>query len=292
MPQRLRDYYLSHGITSQAGSPDQGAKEGPSAIWPFSAISKYNESDRQSIIAALKQQPANRGFQGLWHRLQYGFGKLRKLIPQRGFIITFSGVEGVGTHTVIEATGHRISEELRLPVIVLPQRPGLLPAVRRTERSGNTVSLSPETISKRRGFVASLRFVYAHLDSLLAQCYIHLRYVMRGYVVLYDHYFDFSNDNEGNNVVLPAAFTTWWYRFLLKPDLNFLLYAPADVILQRKQELRAQDIEQLTGQYLALFQKLERRSGPGHYISVRNMRLGDTVERLFQHIKTQAEAAA
>ncbi len=117
---------------------------------------------------------------------------------------------------------------------------------------------------------------------------------MRGYVVLYDrYYFDFINDSKRSNIMLPSAFTAWWYRFLFKPDLNFFLYAPTDVILQRKQELDAASIEQLTGQYLALFNKLERRSaGQEHYISVRNLRLGDTLDTLFNHIKTRQAGAA
>jgi hypothetical protein len=117
---------------------------------------------------------------------------------------------------------------------------------------------------------------------------------MRGYVVLYDHYFDLFSDSHGSKVVLPAAYTSWWYRFLLKPDLNFLLYSPTHAVMERQQELSAQDIEQLTGQYLALFEKLERSSsGHAHFISVRNMRLGDTMETLFHYIKErQAEAAA
>jgi thymidylate kinase len=129
------------------------------------------------------------------------------------------------------------------------------------------------------------------LDYLLAQLYVQLRYVMRGYVVIYDHYFDLVSNGK-SKVTLPAVFTSWWYRFLLKPDLNFLLYAPVDVIRQRKQELSPEDIEKITGQYLALFDKLERKSGQGHYISVRNMRLGDTLETLFHHIKSHQVGAA
>lgn len=291
IPQQYRNHYLSLSVSTQFELMDQMHEEGMPSTRSFAAMLQYDDAARRQSIAFLKAQTLNKGFSGLWRRMQYGVDMLRNLLPQQGFIITFSGVDGAGKRTVIEATRHRINQELRMPVMVLPHRPSLLPISGRQESAKRSIAKLPQRPATRSLFQTRLRPLY-YVDYLLGQAYVHLRYVMRGYVVLYDHYFDFTNSNDDSNVILPAAFTTWWYRFLLKPDLNFLLYAPSEVILERKQELSAESIEHLTGQYLALFAKLERRSGQGHYISVRNLRLGETVETLFQHIKTRQEGAA
>jgi thymidylate kinase len=275
----------------------QMQEEGAPENKPFAAMLQYDESYRQRSRSYLKRLPVNRGIQWLRNTALYSVDMLRRLLPTRGFAITFSGIDGAGRNTVIDATRRRIVQELRMPVVVLPHRPSLLPMLMPSrfghERrgAGNAIPLS-QAIENPSLFGGLLRFVYYYIDYLIGQCYVYLRYVMRGYVVLYDHYFDLFSDSK-SNVVLPAAYTSWWYRFLLKPDLNFLLYAPTNVVMERRQELTAQDIDQLTGQYLALFQKLEQSSGSAHFISVRNMRLGDTMETLFHYIKErQAEAAA
>jgi thymidylate kinase len=294
MPQQHRDHYLGQSIGLQYELLHRLQEEGVSGSKSFAGMLQYDDANYERSVAFLKTLPENRGWNRLWHGIQHIADIMRGLLPKRGFAITFSGVDGAGKHTVIEATKHRITQELRMPVIVLPHRPSFL-SVLFPDRAYQGSAF--RTVSFRGARPASfaeaiLRFIYNYIDYFFAHCYVYLRYVMRGYVVLFDQYFYFINDSKSHNIILPSAFTSWWYRFLLKPDLNFLLYAPASVILERKQELSADDIERLTGQYLALFNKLERRSGHGHYISVRNMRLGDTVETLFQHIKMQAQTAA
>jgi thymidylate kinase len=241
-----------------------------------------------SLRKALKRIPANRGLRGLLHRLQHAFDLLTNLAPRRGFIITFSGVDDAGQRMVIEATRHRIRQELQAPVIVLPHQPrlaSLLALARRTQREAAGRSMNPGSAAESGRGLWALPLL-RRVEGLLVQAYVLFRYVLRGYVVLYDHYFD-CRESGNSQVHLPGVLTSWWYRFLVKPDLNFLLYAPAEVIRQRSQELSTEDIERLTGEYLALFNKLERRSGHGDFIPVRNTRLGDTLETLFRHIHTR-----
>lgn len=294
MPQSYRDHYLSQNMNVQSDLLRQMREEGAAENKNFAALLQYDDVNRERAVAFLKTMPANRGWAGIWHRMQHTGDRLRKLIPHRGYIITFSGVDGPGKSTVIEATRHRIDKELRTPVVVLRHRPSMLPVLSGVsyQQQGATATLQPKAAKLSR-IGTYMRFAYYYTDYLFGQCYVQLRYVMRGYVVLYDrYYFDFISDSKRNNIMLPSAFTTWWYRFLFEPDLNFFLYPPLDSGLPRKQELDAASIEQLTGKYLALFNKLEQRSGHGHYISVRNMRLGDTLDTLFNHIKTREASAA
>jgi len=73
---------------------------------------------------------------------------------------------------------------------------------------------------------------------------------LRGYVVLYDrHYIFDSSTNQTNDELNKQRFTTKIHRWMInnaysKPDLVIFLYAPAEVLFERKGEA---DIEYLEG---------------------------------------------
>ena len=69
------------------------------------------------------------------------------------------------------------------------------------------------------------------------------------------------------------------YQFLLKPDLNFFLYADTTTILARKQELAAKDIDELTNNYRNLFKELDQKQ-PEKYLAVENIQREDTLETI------------
>jgi thymidylate kinase len=230
----------------------------------------------QPLSEALKRHPANKGLRRWMRQLHHGWELLRSLAPRRGFIITFSGLDASAQRNVIEATRHRIRTELQAPVVVLPHRPRLKQVLAGQARRH-------KALSARRNLPGN-PLLRAGEDLLVQLCVL-LKHVLRGHVVLYDQYFDCEDAQQ--RVRLPAAFTSWWHRFLMKPDLNFLLYAPVNAVHERHRELSTDDIERLTGEYLALFSKLERQSGQGDFIPVRNTRLGDTLETLFRHIHTR-----
>ena len=52
---------------------------------------------------------------------------------------------------------------------------------------------------------------------------------------------------------MDSRITKTLYRFVHKPELNIFLYASPQVILKRKKELTAEDIESLTTNYQDLF---------------------------------------
>ena len=71
---------------------------------------------------------------------------------------------------------------------------------------------------------------------------------------MYDrYYFDFIIDGKRTNLELNQNLSKWLYRFVQKPRLNFFLYAPAEVILKRKQELQPKAIDSLTKGYKSIF---------------------------------------
>lgn len=260
------------------------------------ALSEYyhtpSPEKNQHILHLLAAQPENRGrrrLKNVWH---YMMDTLRSLMGRRGMVITFSGVDGAGKSTVIEKVRVWVEKLHRKRVVVLRHRPSLLPILSAWQKGKSRAEQDAASTLPRQGknrsiLSSMLRFLYYYSDYLFGQLYIYVRYILRGDIVLYDrYYFDFINDSRRSNIDLPASITQWGYRLLLKPDLNFFLYADADLILKRKQELSSETIEKLTTQYLSLFDRLNRAHRRARYIPIENVDLDQTLHRITHTIQS------
>ncbi len=78
---------------------------------------------------------------------------------------------------------------------------------------------------------------------------------------------------------------------MLKPDLNFFLYADTHTILSRKQELNKETIETLTTNYRDLFDDFENKYKASSYKSINNEELQDTISYIFENIKSKIKRA-
>lgn len=235
------------------------------------------------LLNKAKQLPENKGLLGFKNKLTYALDVISRLASQRGIIMTFSGVDGAGKSTVIAHTKQIITKKLRKDVVVIRHRPSLLPILSALTHGKAAAEQKAATTLPRQGknksFLSSLlRFSYYYLDYVFGQFYIYVNYVMRGKVVLYDrYYFDFINDSVRSNITLPKSWTKAGFKLLLKPHLNFFLYADPATILARKKELDAAAIQELTADYLSLFEELKSKK-PTHYMSIENINLQDTLE--------------
>jgi len=252
---------------------------------------KYDKFLKSLALKYILLATQNKGISGLFNKVKYGIDSVKHLFGTKGFIITFSGVDGAGKSTVIENIRQLVDKQLRKKVIVLRHRPGLLPILSAWKHGKKQAEIIAAQTLPRMGnnkskWSSRLRFCYYYLDYLLGQWYVQLRYVRLGYVVLYDrYYFDFINDAKRSNISLSPLFTTWCYHFLLKPRLNFFLYADDEIILKRKQELDAPTIRRLTKKYLSLFNTLKKNSEKALYIPLENNQLPDTLGLIFNYIK-------
>jgi thymidylate kinase len=247
-------------------------------------------SGKEPLLSMLKSAKENKRFGKIKNNILYIADTLSDLFLQKGTVITFSGVDGAGKSTVIENIRKEVDKKLRRRVVVLRHRPSVLPilsawtkgkkaaeqaAAERLPRQGSNTALIPSL----------LRFAYYYTDYFFGQFYIQLRYVMRGYTVLYDrYYFDFMADARRSNIELPAWLTKLGYKLLLKPHVNFFLYADSHVVLERKQELDKETIQQLTGSYLGLFESLGKHDSRKRYIPLENQDLKLTVKRIMDQL--------
>jgi len=254
----------------------------------------HDKIQQQELMHLMKKEKENKASALFINTLYYFLDTFRLFLLDKGMIITFSGVDGVGKSTVIAKTKREIEKKLRKRVVVLRHRPSILPILSawikgKVKAEQDAAHTLPRQGKNKSSLSSLLRFAYYYADYLFGQFYVYFRYVCRGYVVLYDrYYFDFINDSKRSNIQLPKKLAQIGYRFLIKPDLNFFLYADPDTILQRKQELDKTTIINLTDQYLALFEKLGKGTS-NRYFPVENTVLDTTIDYIMQ--KTIVKAA-
>lgn len=248
------------------------------------------KKDRINLISFIKNYKQNKGLQYISNTLFYAFDTIKKLIKEQGFTITFSGVDGAGKSTVIENIAEKIEKQLRKPVVVLRHRPSILPILSvwtkgKRQAHIDTISQLPRQGSNNSLWSSIFRFSYYYIDYLVGQFVIYFKYILRGYVVIYDrYYFDFINDSKRSNIILPKPIFRFGYHFLLKPQFNFFLFADADTILNRKKELSRSTIECLTTEYKSLFQALKMKNNASVYESIHNQELEVTLNQIVRTI--------
>ncbi|MFT4664969.1 MAG: thymidylate kinase [Gammaproteobacteria bacterium] len=253
-------------------------------------IAYNNLSTSVGLGKLINNQSANRGLQKMRNRFRYVLDTMKEAISSPGMIITFSGVDGAGKSTIIDKVKYNLEKKLRKRVVVIRHRPSILPILSAWTKGKVTAEKEAASRLPRQGkntnFFSSLfRFCYYYLDYLLGQFVIYFKYEFRGYVVLYDrYYFDFINDSKRSNIQLPAFLTRLGYNFLMKPNLNFFLYADPKLIRSRKKELDSETIERLTTKYKTLFKQLNERDAINSYVSIENIDLNVTLDSIINRI--------
>lgn len=248
---------------------------------------------KHGISGVLKQAPAlaeNRGLGRIRNIFNYILDTLKGMMTNRGFIITFSGVDGAGKSTVIEEVVRLVDKKYRRPVKVLRHRPSVLPILSsylygKAAAEQRSVAKLPRSGNNSSSISSLARFSYYYLDYQLGQWYVFFRYLLRGQVVVYDrYYYDFIVDAKRSNIQLPRWLSAAGFRLILKPAINIFLYAAPEVILGRKKELTATTITKLTQGYRSLFDQYQKRYLTETFTAIENVDLTDTIEQIDQLI--------
>ena len=243
---------------------------------------------RKKILNKIKTCPENTKLNSFTNKLRYWKDVIIDIRRKRGYAVSFSGVDGAGKSTVLLNINNSLRSKYRQQTIVLRHRPSLLPILSSFRYGKQQAQDRAKTTLPRKGknknSVSSLlRFSYYFLDYLIGQGFVYYKYILRGYIVLYDrYYFDFIADSKRSNIVLNKNFVKLLYRFVYKPQINIFLCAPPETILQRKQELNANDIQVLTHEYKLLFDEFAQRYKNQQYITISNVDLNKTIDTVIK----------
>ncbi|MCH2214890.1 MAG: phosphotransferase [Flavobacteriales bacterium] len=224
----------------------------------------------------------------LRENLNYLLDTIRGFVSPTGFMITFSGVDGVGKSTVLKLVEEKLQNQFRKEVVLMRHRPGILPilsALKHGRKKAEQIAsvTIPRKGRNRNRLSSVLRFAYYYSDYLFGQVYVYFKYITRGKVVLYDrYYFDFINDSKRSNICINRRIVKYLYTFILKPRLNIFLYTDPHIILSRKQELDKEDIVELSENYFALFKELEDKSIRQKYTAIENLELRTTIAEIIE----------
>ncbi len=263
------------------------------ADFTWAQLEKYDPQLRKKIVRQLCKNPENAFLKRQDRKVQYYGEVLRTLGRARGLTISFSGVDGAGKSTIIEEVKATLTKKYRRKVVVLRHRPSLIPILSayrhgKAAAENRAATRLPRQGENRSKWNSLLRFGYYYSDYLLGQFYVFFRYHLRSYIVLYDrYYFDFIVDGRRSNIQMDSHLPRFLYRFIHKPQLNLFLYASPEIIRQRKKELPADAIRNLTKEYRHLFATLNKERGRDNefYLSIENEEKEHTLNTIFQHYK-------
>lgn len=234
-------------------------------------------------VQELKNRPENSGWSKLKNTWHYFVDTTSMLFQSRGYIITFSGVDGAGKSTIIDEVKEHIDKVWRKPVVVLRHRPSILPILSayvygKKNAEAMTVNKMPRTGVNDNLFSSLLRWMYYLIDYVFGHFYIQWKYLNRGYIIIYDrYYYDFICDAKRSNIVLPKRLLTLGMKAIVKPEFNFFLYAAPEVILARKQELDGNVISELTDNYMKCFTAYKDKYNNKIFLPVENIDKSQTM---------------
>ncbi|MCG8329034.1 MAG: hypothetical protein MI974_15175 [Chitinophagales bacterium] len=286
VPQHYIKYWQEMPIEEQQSLLYTFNNEYGTAFDQIGALKNYDEEACRKIKGVIRKLKENTFPKLLRNRTKYLWSKIREFAgTHKGIVITFSGVDGAGKSTVLSKVSSVLSFKYRRRVVCLRHRPAVFPILSsftmgKEQAEIQATSALPRTGSNKNLLSSIFRFMYYYLDYLIGQVYIYWRYIAQGYVVLYDrYYFDFIVDGLRTNIRISPGFVKMLYSLVYKPALNVFLYADAETILARKQELSTTDIKQLTSAYLKLFNDLQL-NGSQKYLAIENMHLPATLNEI------------
>lgn len=178
--------------------------------------------------------------------------------PGKGAFISFSGPDGVGKSTIIEIVKDQLREAYgdALQLRGYHRRPRLLPPLGDILRKINGAApkqKSPATKTRElpSGRMGScVRLMYYWSDFVLGHWRLIRPELNSGAFVLCDrHFADIVADPYKARLCFTSKMVAPVRHAIPRPDLAFVLRAPAEVIFQRKQELTREEIKRVNVAY-------------------------------------------
>lgn len=173
--------------------------------------------------------------------------KARRLFYPTGLMVVFLGSDGSGKSTIIAQVQNDLA-----PLFRRTKACHLRPHFGRRMENDAPVA-QPHTQPPRNIVASCLKLILYLADYSIGYCYAILPRKLRSTLILFDRYFfDVIIDPKRLRYGGPRWIPVFLAKCIPTPDLIFYLDAPPAVLLSRKQELSASEIERQRQAYLDL----------------------------------------
>lgn len=184
-----------------------------------------------------------------------GWRGVKRLLKPVGCSIVLCGADGCGKSTAAQAVMELLSPTCSLsksahfhwkPPVLLNRR-----------RAARTEATNPHGRPVRSQGLSLAYFGFHWLEFFLGSWLRVPGVTFKGGLVVIDRfYYDFFVDQKRYRLAVPRAVVAGGYWFIKKPDLVFLLDAPAEVLQSRKQEVPLAETGRQRQAYLELVKNL------------------------------------
>jgi hypothetical protein len=247
-----------------------------------------NKSDISRLLQFIKKNPKNQSLLYIKNSIMYVLDTLQNCVHNIGYSAVFNGANEAKKLTTIKHRTFRIQNQSSKPIVILREHPSVLPMPRKWKQSKEvtqlaTINTAPNQVKNKTTAGALLQFSYCYLNHIIGQFVIYFKYIIRGYVVVYERkYFDFITNQKQNDIIFPKKMTTSDYYFLMQSDINFSFAEDAKTRKHKKQNLNSDAIEELTSDYRELFESQQKRRSSSIYQSINNVDLDVTMNQVLK----------
>ena len=249
---------------------------GISSLIELEGITSANYK-RSVFVKNLKRKPIEQMtllMSFLWYHV-------KNKVSYKGFSIGFTGPDGSGKTTVIDAIVAQLNtvySDIKLfhfrPTII----PNLGEAAQKTKLKSevDTDYSNPHRSKKTSKISSFIRLVYYSIDYILGYLIKTRPFLQRRSLVIFDRYFtDVIADSRRSSIYLNPKFLFWFGRlFIPSLDYNILLTASKETILARKQELTAEGIDNINKKLNYLSDK------KGYYLVLNNRSPSEAIQKI------------
>ncbi len=186
----------------------------------------------------------------LWHNfkkcpfcsIQYYVNEIKRVFRRffhpTGIIISVLGPDGAGKSTLIRNLRKELSPVFRRGS-VYHFRPNIF-----RKKSSESIVTNPHKNSPRTFLFSIVKLVYYYLDFLLGYLFQIKPGLIKSTLIIFDRYFDdLWVDPKRYRYGGPKSLIRFFQKIVPHPDIYFILDAPVDLLIQRKQELSSDILE-------------------------------------------------
>ena len=194
----------------------------------------------------------------------------RRFLQPLGVSIAFLAPDGAGKTTIIDSINqdpfykdffYSIDNKYFRPKLL--KNPGHYNALNPKEES--MTNSNPHNVVLNNPVKSFARFMFYNIDFIFGSLLrIYPQKIRRNLIIFDRYYYDYFADMKRYQYNLPECIPALFSWSIPKPDIVFILEAPADVLYQRKQELTIEEINEVNSQ----FRKNSKYFGNSYFINV------------------------